>query len=100
MGVAEGGCTMDSSRDALREREVLVWLNQRVSAADWRLLGTNLGLSGSLLRQIRANHQDVEDRLWMVVHYWLREAYNTDEYGTPSWTRLKNAIPSTSDPEK
>lgn len=32
--------------ESLREREILNWLHERISAADWRLLGTNLGLSG------------------------------------------------------
>ena len=77
---------------ALREQDVLAWLHSRISAADWRILGTNLGLDGHRLRQIRADHQDVENKLWMVVHYWLREAYDTKTYGHPSWARLEEAV--------
>ena len=78
--------------ESLREREILNWLHEHISAADWRLLGTNLGLSGDSLRVIQANHNDVEDRLWMVVHDWLRGAYDRDAYGYPSWARLKKAV--------
>ena len=79
-------------KSQLREREVLTWLHERISAADWRLLGTNLGLSGDRLREIRANYDDVENRLWMVVHKWLQQAYDTEAYGYPSWVNLKKAV--------
>lgn len=78
--------------DRPEEREVLLWLNERVSSADWRLLGTNLGLRGTLLRQIRADYQDSQNRLWMVVHYWLLQSYDVDKYGSPTWNGLKNAV--------
>ena len=79
-------------KSQLREREVLTWLHERISAADWRLLGTNLGLSGDRLREILANHDNVENRLWMVVHKWLQQAYDTEAYGYPSWVSLKKAV--------
>ena len=79
-------------KSQLREREVLTWLHERISAADWRLLGTTLGLSGDRLREIRANYDDVENRLWMVVHKWLQQAYDTETYGYPSWVSLKKAV--------
>ena len=81
--------------DPLEEREVLLWLSERVSSADWRLLGTNLGLRGALLRQIRADYQDSQDRLWMVTHHWLLQSYNVDKYGLPTWAGLKNAVANT-----
>ena len=83
--------------DPPEEREALLWLNERISSADWRLLGTNLGLRGALLRQIRADYQDSQDRLWMVVHYWLLQSYNTDKYGLPSWAGLKHAVSNTNE---
>ena len=78
--------------ESLREHEVLSWLHERISAADWRQLGTNLGLSGERLCEIQADYDNVKDRLWMVVHMWLKRVDDTEAYGYPSWASLQKAV--------
>lgn len=83
---------MADKDESLNDREVLLYLSNRISAADWRELGTNLGLSRDLLRTIYADNRGVRSMLREVVENWLQHNYKPEVYGYPSWTRLDEAI--------
>ena len=58
----------------------------------WNNLGLNLGLSPSRLEVIKVDHTGTDQRLEAVLLHWLRKNYKVDEYGSPSWNRLAEAV--------
>ena len=58
-------------------------------------LGIVLGLPPGELEAIRKTQsQDMEVALIQVLLLWLRQRYNTEKYGHPTWQRLREAVDS------
>ena len=80
-----------SGEDDLRDvfREVLTL------EARYYLFGTELGLPPQELDTIRMTYaQDISQAFSEVLLTWLRQRYNTDKYGPPTWQRLVVAVDS------
>ena len=55
--------------------------------------GRALGLPSTELDAIRsANSQNLEQGLNDVALVWLRQKYNTEKYGPPTWQKLVEAV--------
>ena len=61
-------------------------------AAKWRHIGLALGLDPAQLDTIDANNRYVEDCLTEVLSHWLKQAYDTEQFGQPSWRLLAKAV--------
>ena len=60
-------------------------------------LGIVLGLPLGKLEAIRKTHsQDVEQALTQVLLLWLKQQYNVEKFGCPTWQRLREAVDSPS----
>ena len=60
-------------------------------------LGIALGLPPGELEAIRKTHsQDMAQALTQVLLLWLRQQYNVEKYGRPTWQRLREAVDSPS----
>ena len=58
-------------------------------------LGRELGVPPSELDTIRKTfHQDMEQALNEVLLVWLRQRYNVERFGPPTWWRLVEAVDS------
>ena len=58
-------------------------------------LGIVLGLPPGELEAIRKIHsQDTEQALIQVLLLWLRQQYDTEKCGCPTWQRLREAVDS------
>ena len=55
-------------------------------------IGRTLGLRMGELDSIRSSLQDHEQQLNDVVCVWLRQRYNVERFGTPTWRKLVEAI--------
>ena len=56
-------------------------------------LGRELGLPAAELDAIRTDcPQDIDQAFDRILLGWLRQKYNTDKYGLPTWRRLVEAI--------
>ena len=56
-------------------------------------LGIALGLPPGELEAIRKAHsQDMEVALTQVLLLWLRQQYNIEKFGCPTWQRLREAV--------
>ena len=52
-----------------------------------------LGLPPGELEAIRKAHsQDMEVALIQVLLLWLRQRYNVEKFGRPTWQKLKEAV--------
>ena len=60
--------------------------------AEWYDLGLNLGLSANLLDVIKKDAGSTGDQVQAVLCDWLRQNYNVQQYGLPSWKMLVNAV--------
>ena len=60
--------------------------------AKWYSLGLHLGLSPDSLEIIEQDERLTEGRVRAVLLKWLRKEYNVEQYGSPSWKRLADAI--------
>ena len=60
--------------------------------AKWYDLGLHLGLSPDSLDVIKQDEHLTEDRVRAVLLKWLRKEYNEEQYGSPSWNTLADAI--------
>ena len=59
----------------------------------WEQVGGYLGLTISTIDQVRWNHHRDESRcLNEVLKHWIRQDYNTEKFGHPSWRNLLKAI--------
>lgn len=61
-------------------------------AAKARSLGLALGLSVSKLDTIRSDFNDSDEVLTEVLNTWLKQAYDVEKYGCPSWRSLARAV--------
>ena len=56
-------------------------------------LGVELGLQPHKLEAIqKAYGQDISQACNQVLLLWLRQSYNTEKYGSPTWRRLVEAV--------
>ena len=60
--------------------------------AQWRALGLNLRLPASSLEVIEEDYRRTDERVAAVLLQWLRENYNVQKYGPPSWGQLADAV--------
>ena len=58
----------------------------------WRKLGSALRLRPGVLDIIDKDERDSELRFTKVLTEWLRQNYNTDRFGKPSWKMLVDAV--------
>ena len=64
-------------------------MNLRVK---WRDIGLQLGLTDPQLEAIEADNRDTASRLTAMLRRWLNRAYDTTQYGEPTWQRLSQAV--------
>ena len=57
-------------------------------------LGVGFHLSPRELDAIRNKFPDVDQAFTEVLLVWLRQSYNVERYGTPTWRRLVEAVDS------
>ena len=56
-------------------------------------IGRTLGLPAGELDSVRlSNTQDHEQQLNDIVLVWLRQKYNVEKFGSPTWRKLVEAI--------
>ena len=59
----------------------------------WQELSVNLGISPSDIGKFAKNHpQDVSGCLSDALVHWIRQNYDTKQYGLPSWRTLLRAV--------
>ena len=58
----------------------------------WKAIGLALGLKNTELKKIERENRDLEDCLTDVLDLWLKENYNTERFGEPSWELLARAV--------
>ena len=58
----------------------------------WSDLGLYLGLSPEDLKVIEVDHMQIRSRLNAVLLMWLKQEYNVDRFGLPSWSQLSDAV--------
>ena len=64
-------------------------------AAGFYSIGAALGLPPSELNKIRQNcPRDCDEALFQVIIAWLKQSYDVNEHGHPSWRKLVEAIAS------
>ena len=62
-------------------------------AARWEKLSAFLGLPKSLIDEIRGNHPGDLSCCWNeALSQWIKQNYNTEKFGKPSWRTLLVAI--------
>jgi len=62
-------------------------------SARWRLLSSKLGLPESALDVIECDHPgDAKTCLYKALGEWLRQNYDHQRHGRPSWRRLAEAV--------
>ena len=63
-------------------------------AAHWKQLSGYLGLSFELIDNIRGNHPtgNVTECWDEALKQWIKQNYNTEKFGDPSWKTLLKAI--------
>ena len=61
-------------------------------SAKWEKLSIYLGLPPDEIDTIKRDHHDAQDRWNQALLVWIRQCYNTNKYGKPSWRTLLRAI--------
>ena len=62
-------------------------------AAQWRSIGSSLGLLDWQLATIKAdNPNSVKGCLWAMLAEWLKKAYDVERNGEPTMARLAQAV--------
>ena len=76
------------SEDEQAIREELLCL-----AARYRSIGITLGLPSGMLDTIRCDYAcNCEGALGQVIRTWLKQSYNVDRFGPPSWRSLVKVV--------
>ena len=57
-------------------------------------LGRELGLPPSELKSIKRANQPVEEMIDDVLLLWLKQCYDVQRHGLPTWRRLVEAVDS------
>ena len=61
--------------------------------ARWEQLSAFLGLPSSLIDMIRASHPGDLSCCWNeALNHWIKQNYNTEKFGKPSWRTLLGAV--------
>ena len=63
-------------------------------AARYYFFGGALGLSPTKLAQIREDNRNSEQALSQVINVWLKQCFNVERFGLPSWRMLVVAVDS------
>ena len=58
----------------------------------WERLGVYLGLDPGLLDQIKKNNRECGDCLFEMLSEWLKQQYDIDESGKPTWSKLADEV--------
>ena len=66
--------------------------------ANYYQLGIGLGLPPGELLAIRKGTQDIEVAFSDVLLAWLRQRYNVDRFGPPTWRKLVEVVDSQTNP--
>ena len=62
-------------------------------SANWERLSGYLGLSMSLIGSIKGNFPSNVDDCWSEsLKHWIKQNYNTEVFGLPSWKTLLKAV--------
>ena len=62
-------------------------------SAKWEELSICLGLPADEIDTIKRNNPDNAQRCWsQALLAWIRQCYDTNKYGKPSWRTLLRAI--------
>ena len=61
-------------------------------ASHWKDVGLALRLHPDTLNDIEADCRDVKSCLRETLATWLKQAYDTDRFGLPSWKLLVSAV--------
>ena len=62
-------------------------------SADWKLLSGYLGLSNSVIETIQHDNPKKPSDCWnKALSHWIKQNYNTERFGLPSWRTLLKAI--------
>lgn len=54
---------------------------------EWENIGTLLGVSDDILRQIACDNERVSNRLRMMLSHWVKQVYPP-----PTWAELADAV--------
>ena len=60
--------------------------------ARWKDIGLAVRLDHSELDEIESDNRQSSDCLSRVLTLWLKNAYNTERFGEPSWELLARAV--------
>ena len=61
-------------------------------ADTWEDVGLALRLDPSLLNRVGTDHGNVRGCLRGMLTEWLKKAYNTSQFGDPSWRLVVEAV--------
>ena len=75
-----------------------VYSELKTVKANYYQLGIGLGLPPGELQAIRKGIQDIELAFSDVLLAWLRQHYNVDRFGVPTWRNLVEAVDSQTNP--
>ena len=58
----------------------------------WKVLGVDLGLDPNKLDQIKKDNTESENCLYEMLSEWLKQQYDVDKYGKPTWRKLADEV--------
>ena len=58
----------------------------------WKNIGLALRLAPGQLNVIEADIRNTEDCLTKTLELWLKQNYDTNQWGPPSWTLLASVV--------
>ena len=61
-------------------------------AARWKDIGLSLRLALNQLNVIERDNKNAEDCLTKTLELWLKQDYDTNRWGLPSWNLLATAV--------
>jgi hypothetical protein len=62
-------------------------------AAKWKHLSGFIGLPNTVIDQIQCDHPNDSSSCWNeALKQWIKQNYNTEKFGKPSWKTLLGAI--------
>ena len=83
-------CTSYGVLSTENTREVLEVLES--VATRWKWIGIALNLNTSKMDIIDEEFNTVDDKLSKMTTLWLKQAYDTEKYGKPTWPALITAV--------
>ena len=62
-------------------------------AAKWKQLSGFIGLSSTVIDQIRLDYPNDSSSCWNeALNQWIKQNYNTEKFSKPSWKTLLGAV--------